>query len=238
MRCNYYKFKPLNNPLYSVSDLRSCYPLRLDLNGGHHVHRFFLIIYINHAPDLGGDILKMSTELQTKLIQHLNRNKDEGFTLIELLVVILIIGILAGIALPHFLNQAAKTKESEAKQNITLVNKTQNSYREENQSFANTFDVLGIGVIRGGTTGATTNYTYQIAATPDTATITATTLDAALKGYSGANIRYDNGTNQSVIGTIVCQMLASGIGAAAAPDISNVLAPPKCDNAVHTTLSI
>jgi type IV pilus assembly protein PilA len=210
----------------------------LDLDGGQYAHRFFLIININHAPHLGGDIFKMRTELQTKLIQHLNRKNTGGFTLIELLVVILIIGLLAGIALPHFLNQSAKTKESEAKQNITLVNKIQNAYREENQSFASTFDVLAIGAISGGATGSTKNYSYNIVATPDTATITATTLDAALKGYSGANIRYDNGTNQSVIGTVVCQMLASGIAVAAAPDISNVLAPPKCDNAVHLTLSI
>ncbi|MCX5963441.1 MAG: prepilin-type N-terminal cleavage/methylation domain-containing protein, partial [Cyanobacteria bacterium] len=65
----------------------------------------------------------MKSELKAKLLQHLvSKKRDGGFTLIELLVVIIIIGILASIALPSFLNQANKAKQSEAKTYVGSMN--------------------------------------------------------------------------------------------------------------------
>ena len=46
------------------------------------------------------------------------RNDEGGFTLIELLVVVIIIGILAAIAIPTFLNQRKKGWESEVKSDL------------------------------------------------------------------------------------------------------------------------
>ena len=127
----------------------------------------------------------MRTELQAKFIQHLNNRKkdDKGFTLVELLVVIIIIGILAAIALPNFLNQASKAKQSESKQNISLVNKAQNSYRTEKNAFASSFDLLAVGSITGTANGTTANYSYDIAAANDTATVTASPRATAIKRW-------------------------------------------------------
>ena len=162
----------------------------------------------------------MRTELKAKFIQHLNRKQSEkGFTLVELLVVIIIIGILAAIALPNFLNQGAKAKQTEAKQNIGLINRTQTAYRSENAIFASTFDLLATGTLTGGTGATSTaNYSYALTGGTDTASLAATANDAALKGYSGANGRYTNTANQSVIASVLCE--ANAPGATAPPAVT------------------
>ncbi|MGK7940254.1 MAG: type IV pilin-like G/H family protein [Crocosphaera sp.] len=154
----------------------------------------------------------MKTEFKAKFLQHVaKKRKEEGFTLIELLVVIIIIGILSAIALPSFLNQANKAKQSEARTYVGSMNRAQQSNFLEKTKFTTDINALGLGILT-----QTTNYKYGCGATDvDTGGLcTATANSPVLRGYYGSVFTLTAGTNETTTSAIVCEMKDAG----AAPD--------------------
>jgi len=65
-------------------------------------------------------------------IRKAQEEREGGFTLIELLVVIIIIGILAAIAIPVFLNQRQKGYDAQAKSDLRNMATAEETYLTDN----------------------------------------------------------------------------------------------------------
>jgi type IV pilus assembly protein PilA len=113
---------------------------------------------------------------------------EQGFTLIELLVVILIIGILAAIAIPSFLNQKTKANDASAKELARTGETVAETYATDNNGLYTNMTPA----VLGGTTGL--EPTIQIAAGNNNAYLSIAAPDTTNKGYTVTAVATDGNT--------------------------------------------
>ena len=102
------------------------------------------------------------------------KRTDKGFTLIELMIVVAIIGILAAIAIPNFMNYQCKAKQSEAKSQLGTIRVNEESYIAAYDTYTSSTNNIGFAP-KGG------NIRYSYSVTAGTAGFTAYATSLVVK---------------------------------------------------------
>ena len=128
-------------------------------------------------------------------IQKSIEEKEEGFTLIELLVVMIIIGILAAIAIPVFLNQQKKANDTATKSDVSSLAKEVAAFYVDGTG---TLTVDATGKLTGGSPAGVINPDMKIsdgtvfATTPAISDAQSWCVQASnRKGTAGTIFSYD-----------------------------------------------
>ena len=125
-----------------------------------------------------------------------------GFTLIELLITLVVVTIIAGVALPSFMDSIRKSRRSEAFSAISAAQQAQERWRGNNAAYSTALSDLGVTsptssgyydiAVTSPATSGTTGNSYIVTATGRSGTSQADDADCKKVGVQviGGNITY------------------------------------------------
>jgi len=87
-------------------------------------------------------------------------SRSRAFTLVELVVTVALVGILAGIAYPAYVNQAIKANRSAAQQFMLDIANAESQYQIDARAYTDIIGAGGLGL--SPTNTASNNYTFAI----------------------------------------------------------------------------
>jgi type IV pilus assembly protein PilA len=129
------------------------------------------------------------------------KNK-KGFSLVELMIVVAIIGILAAIAIPNYQKFQERSRQSEAKGNLSGIFTAEQSFYAQYTSYYGGFDVIGFAP--SGVVGYNVGFT-GMGALPANVTAGGPTCDSTCTASTVFNASC-NGVNANYV-TWTCSML-------------------------------
>lgn len=100
-----------------------------------------------------------------------------AFTLLELLVVLIIVGILAGLAIPNYTKTSERAKDREAQTALSLIQAGERMYQLRAGDFISCADTNAVNTnLKLSLTSQAWNYSITATSGPDTFLATATRI--------------------------------------------------------------
>ena len=131
------------------------------------------------------------------LINRERSDREAGFTLIELLVVVAIIGILAAIAIPVFLNQRASARDASVKSDLNGIAKVMETVYADTGVYPTDATVL----IDENDAVTSPGNVIAVTAAVDSFTITGCNIESGTEfTYDSANGGLQEGTSEDACG--------------------------------------